>query len=61
MLRVCHIIVMKVKMMIVINDNNYEYYESEQYDEEYRPSSSNNYNLDHQPGVVVMTAVIYVM
>ena len=27
-------------------DNSYEYYEIEQYDEEYRPSSSNNYNLD---------------
>ena len=28
-------------------DDNYEYYESEQYDDEYRPSSSSNYNLDH--------------
>ena len=52
-------------------DDNYEYYESEQYDDEYRPSSSSNYNLylvtvvtvTHiiQPGVMVMTAVIHVM
>ena len=28
-------------------NNSYEYYESEQYDDEYRPSSSSNYNLDH--------------